>query len=89
MITKTGKAKQKKKYAYHPSAERDQCVGNDSPHLCLACGKDFMVDSEAPITACPKCQSNEIADTVELGGKSCPYCQTGVFGEDPGFIAIS
>ena len=88
VITKTG-VTQKKKYAYHPSAERDQCVGNDSPHLCLACGKDFMVDSEAPITACPKCQSNEITDTMELGGKPCPYCHTGAFGVDPGFHVIS
>ena len=88
VITKTG-VTQKKKYAYHPSAERERCIGNDSPHLCLACGKDFMVDSEAPITACPKCQSNEITDTMELGGKSCPYCKVGVFSADPGFSVIS
>ena len=30
----------KKRYAYHPSSERDQCVGNDSPHICLSCGFD-------------------------------------------------
>ena len=88
VITKTG-VTQKKKYAYHPSAKFDQCVGNDSPHLCLACGKNFMVDSEAPIAACPKCQSNKITDTMELGGKTCPYCHTGVFDNDPGFDAIS
>ncbi|MEO2034441.1 MAG: hypothetical protein ABGZ35_20395 [Planctomycetaceae bacterium] len=88
VITKTG-VTQKKIYAYHPSAEFDQCVGNDSPHLCLSCGKDFMVDSEAPITACPKCTAREIVDTWSLGGKTCPYCHTGVFDEEPGFHPIS
>ncbi len=32
-----------------------------------------MVDSEAPITTCPKCKSSEIVDTMELDGKSYPY----------------
>ncbi len=88
VITKTG-VKQKKKYAYHPSSEFDLCVGNDSPHLCLSCGKEFMVDSEAPITACPKCTAREIVDTWSLGGKPCPYCRNGAFDEDPGFHPIS
>jgi len=81
VITKTGKVRQKKKYAYHPNELRNQCVGNDSPHLCLSCGKKFMVDSEKPITACRKCKSEDIVDTWKLGGKSCPYCEGGVFGE--------
>ena len=90
VTTKAGGVKQKKKYAHHPNHELlERCIGNDSTHLCLACGKDFMVDSEAPITACPKCQSNEITDTMELAGNSCPYCKVGVFSADPGFSVIS
>ena len=78
----------KKQYAYHPSDKRDLCIGNDSPHLCLSCKKEFMADSEAPITACPKCKSSEIVDKMELARKSCPYCKAGVFG-DPIPFAIS
>ena len=48
-----------------------------------------MVDSEAPITTCPKCKSSEIVDTMKLEGKSCPYCKEGVFGADPEFFVIS
>ena len=48
-----------------------------------------MVDSEAPITTCPKCKSSEIVDTMELDGKSCPYCKDGVFRVDPGWGPIS
>ena len=47
-----------------------------------------MVDSEAPITTCPKCKSSEIVDKMELARKSCPYCKAGVFG-DPIPFAIS
>ena len=89
VITKAGEVKQKKKYAYHPSHEFDLCIGNDSPHLCLSCGKEFMVDSEAPITACQKCKSSEIVDTMELAGKSCPSYKTGVFDVDPSWSQIS
>ena len=79
-ITKTGKVKQKKKYAHHPNDELvARCIGNDVEHLCLSCKKEFMVDSEAPITTCPKCKSSEIVDTMELAGKSCPYWKEGVF----------
>ena len=48
-----------------------------------------MVDSEAPITACQKCKSSEIVDTIELEGKSCPYCKEGVFRREFGLGAIS
>jgi len=79
-----------KHYAYHPDHERlELCVGNDSPHLCLVCGIEFMVDSRAPVSACPKCGATEIADTFHLGGKSCPYCKAGVFSADPDFRMIS
>jgi predicted Zn-ribbon and HTH transcriptional regulator len=79
-----------KQYAYHPDHEDlAKCIGNDSPHLCLGCGAEFMVDSEAPIKACPKCHSAEIADTFDLGGKRCPYCKDGVFAADPDFVCVS
>ena len=90
VITKAGKGKQKKKYAHHPDHELlERCIGNDAEHLCLSCGKEFMVDSEAPLTTCPKCKSSEIAQTMELDGKSCPCCKEGVFGVNPGFSLIS
>ena len=88
MLTKVGGVKQKKKYAHHPNEEFERCIGNDTEHLCLSCKKEFMVDSEAPITTCPKCKSSDIVDMMELGGKSCPYCKEGGFA-DSGFSAIS
>jgi DNA-directed RNA polymerase subunit RPC12/RpoP len=79
-----------KRYAYHPDHERlARCVGNDSPHLCLGCGAEFMVDSRAPVTACPECGAGEIADTYRLGGRRCPYCKAGMFVADPEFHCIS
>src|SRR5579859_2457433 len=73
-----------KQYAYHPDHERlARCIGNDSPHLCLACGAEFMVDSRAPVGACPSCGSAEFADTFRLGGHRCPYCsKAGTFAVD-------
>ena len=79
----------KKQYAYHPEPLRNRCIGIDSPHLCLSCGHEFVVDSEAPIVACPKCKAREIVDTWTLSGKACPYCKTGVFVVDPEWHAIS
>jgi DNA-directed RNA polymerase subunit RPC12/RpoP len=85
-IDKTGV----KQYAYHPDHERlARCIGNDSPHLCLKCGHEFMIDSRAPITACPNCDASDIADTYHLAGHQCPYCKVGVFTIDPSFHAIS
>ena len=82
--------KGEKQYAYHPRHDLlALCVGNDSPHLCLACGHEFMVDSRTPTTACPKCGADEIETTWELAGKACPYCRTGTFARDPTFAAIS
>lgn len=68
-----------KQYAYHPSPLRDQCIGNDAPHLCLACGEQFMVDSQSPTSRCPKCESDDIADTYLLDGRKCPCCKVGRF----------
>lgn len=83
-------AKGEKEYAYHPDHERlERCIGNDSPHLCLGCGEGFMVDSEAPISVCPKCGTSEIADTYRLAGCGCPFCKVGTFAQDPNFFAIS
>jgi len=77
-------ARGKKRYAYHPDHEHlALCIGNDTPHLCLACGKEFMVDSRSPISRCPTCGSPDIADTFHLDGKTCPTCRKGTFGIDP------
>jgi DNA-directed RNA polymerase subunit RPC12/RpoP len=79
-----------KQYAYHPDHERlALCIGNDSPHLCLACGVEFMVDSRAPTAVCPECGTAKIAATYRLAGLRCPYCKEGVFQQDPDFYAIS
>jgi DNA-directed RNA polymerase subunit RPC12/RpoP len=79
-----------KKYAYHPDHENlAKCIGNDSPHLCLGCSEEFIVDSEAPITACPKCSHAEIADIFDLEARTCPYCKAGVFRADPDFVCVS
>ena len=79
-----------KQYAYHPDHSRlALCIGNDSRHLCLACGHEFMVDSLAPVAECPKCGGSEFASAFELDGKRCPYCKAGVFTVDPDFHCIS
>jgi predicted RNA-binding Zn-ribbon protein involved in translation (DUF1610 family) len=79
-----------KQYAYHPNHERlSECIGNDSPQLCLACGAKFLVDSKAPTTRCPKCGAADIVDTYALEGKRCPACKAGVFCLDPDFRSIS
>jgi DNA-directed RNA polymerase subunit RPC12/RpoP len=79
-----------KLYAYHPDHDSlAQCIGNDDPHLCLSCGREFMVDARAPIEACPKCGTHEITPAFRLGGRPCPYCKTGVFAVDPDFCVIS
>jgi hypothetical protein len=80
----------RKQYAYHPDHERlARCIGNDSPHVCLACGAEFNVDSRVPIAGCPKCGATDIADTFQLDGRHCPYCRKGVFAADPDFHCIS
>ena len=79
-----------KQYAYHPDHERlARCIGNDTPHLCLACGEEFVVDSRSPTRICPKCGSEDIAETFVLDGKECPDCHAGVFTIDPDFQCIS
>ena len=79
----------KKKYAYHPDHENLlRCVGNDEPHLCLGCGHEFPMDSEAPLEACPKCSAPELIAKTKLDGKPCPFCKKGTF-RNRGMGAIS
>ena len=59
----------RKQYAYHPGSLLELCIGNDSPHLCLSCGHEFMVDSNARITECPQCKAHLIVCTTMLDGK--------------------
>lgn len=85
-IDKTGA----KQYAYHPDHDNlARCIGNNSEHVCLACGKEFMVDSRSPVRKCPKCKSPDIVDVCDLGGRRCPYCRAGVFAADPSSTCIS
>lgn len=80
----------RKRYAYHPDHENlDRCIGNDEPHLCLACGKEFKEDSRKPRGRCPRCKEPHITPTRELDGKACPFCRRGRFRLDPGLYAIS
>lgn len=80
----------RKRYTYHPDHERlAKCIGNDTPHLCLACGKQFNLDSRTPTNKCPDCGAPDIADLYELGGRRCPYCKAGAFVADKRFHVIS
>jgi len=80
----------KKEYAHHPDHKNlARCIGNDSPHLCLRCGEEFLVDSREPISTCPKCGSKDISDAYRLDGRTCPFCNQGAFQLDPTYHAIS
>ena len=82
--------KGEKHYAYHPDHENlFRCIGNDSPHLCLSCGEECVVDSRSPITACPKCRAEKLVHTQKLGGNPCPFCKAGRFCRDSNPTAIS
>ena len=40
-----------KKYAYHPNHTKlELCIGNDQEHICLACGHEFKIDDQDPIS---------------------------------------
>jgi hypothetical protein len=78
----------RKQYAYHPDPKRDQCIGVDSPHLCLACAETFRTDSQSPrVRKCPNCSSTSICDAYHLEGKNCPFCKKGIFERHPGAIS--
>jgi len=80
----------RKRYAHHPDhAALAQCVGNDTPFLCLACNAKFKVDSAAPVTACPRCTQETIVAVWGLAGCLCPKCHRGHFVDDPQSRAIS
>jgi len=79
----------KKRYAYHPEPKRALCSGIDSPHLCLDCGEQPPIDSNAPDRHCVKCKSTNVMQTFKLAGHRCPSCKQGVFARDPNFFCIS
>jgi DNA-directed RNA polymerase subunit RPC12/RpoP len=82
--------KGQKQYAYHPDHENlARCIGNDSPHLCLNCGKEFLVDSRAPSMECPQCGEKDFVSTFELDGITCPFCKRGIFERDSNFRVVS
>ena len=82
--------KGEKEYAYHPDHDRlALTIGNDSPHLCLACGEKQMVDSRSPHDACTRCGAERLVDTWNLGGEPCPLCRNGHFRRDETFRPIS
>ena len=68
-----------KVYVYHPHEPPCPMDGNDVPHLCLACGHEFNVDSELNRTTCTKCRSSDILDCCRLEGRTCPVCRNGTF----------
>ncbi len=79
-----------KQYAYHPRHDQlARCIGNDEPHICLDCGHEFAVDSLSPISACPECQHQEIADCWDLDGANCPRCKRAKLKRDKDFFAVS
>ncbi len=77
-----------KRYAYHPSRERDLCTGNDPSCVCLDCGAEFKAPSTGSHT-CPSCQSVTTTDTHDLEGKTCPKCKDGIFKRNEHFFVIS
>lgn len=80
--------KGEKQYAYHPRHDLlARCIGNDTPHTCLECGSQFNIDSRQPISACPKCGSNELVGTFDLEGKQCPKCKADALRSEPGGIS--
>ena len=68
-----------KVYVYHPERPPGPLDGNDVPHLCLACGHVFNVDSALSRTTCTKCRSSDIIDCCCLDGRTCPCCKKGSF----------
>ncbi len=79
-----------KRYAYHPQHELlDRCIGNDEPHLCVACGDESRVDSRAPIDRCPACRAATLVPSTRVDGCRCPWCGRGRLRVAPGIHAIS
>lgn len=79
-----------KRYAYHPDhANLARCIGNDVPHLCLACGAEFVVDIRTGDRKCPVCGAIDNVDLCDLEGRRCPTCKEGRFAADPDYFAVS
>lgn len=79
-----------KHYAYHPDHENlARCIGNDTPHLCLSCGSEAMVDSRDPKEDCPSCGAADLVPTWHLERRLCPYCEVGKFSRDTDFNPVS
>ena len=72
-----------KRYAYHPSKERELCTALDVEHICTGCAHRFDVDSRAPVSSCPECKSTDIVKTSKLAGRACPVCKEGHIHHDP------
>jgi DNA-directed RNA polymerase subunit RPC12/RpoP len=80
----------RKRYAYHPHHdELAKCIGNDVPHLCLACGTEVTVDSLDPTRRCAACGAEALADMFELEGQPCPACKIGRYASDPEYFCVS
>ena len=80
----------RKRYAYHPDHENvARCIGNDEPHLCMACGSMLKVDSQKRMTACRKCKAGSLVDVRNLEGEECPKCSIGKFVIDRERFSIS
>ena len=79
-----------KKYAYHPNhEEREKCIANDEPHLCLNCGTESKIDSRNDCKVCTECGSEKVVDTFRLEGVTCPICKDGHFVSDKDFHCVS
>lgn len=83
----------RKRYAYHPDhGALARCIGNDTPHLCTACGAEQVVDSRTPRSIarnCAACGAAALRPCTALAGTSCPTCRAGIFAEDVTARAIS
>jgi hypothetical protein len=83
-------ARGEKQYGYHPEPERELCIGVDSPHLCLNCGKQFYSGLERSDDKFPSVRiAPKIVATFHLDGNTCPGCKIGVFRIDPEFLCVS
>ena len=83
-------ARGRKKYAYHPDHDAlARCIGNDVPHLCLACGCETRVDSLKPRTTCRRCKAERLVPVWDLTDVACPRCKAGTMRWDAGRRRIS
>ena len=79
-----------KRYVYHPDHEAlGRAVGNDTPVMCLACGRRTLQDSARPPHPCTRCRGRVFRPLFDLDGCPCPLCRAGTFRQDPDFFLIS